>query len=81
VYGAYKAEEEFLTSQKNLSAHELTGFYATWPTGDFEISPANLFFDQVIGTWILITGMVLLFIFMKSTRKTVAKIFSEQFYS
>lgn len=58
VYGAYKAEEEFLTSQKNLSAHELTGFYATWPTGDFEISPANLFFDQVIGTWILITGTV-----------------------
>lgn len=55
VYGAYKAEEEYLTSQKNLSTHDLTGFYATWPTGDFEISPANLFFDQVIGTWILIT--------------------------
>ena len=41
VYAVYKDEEQYLVDSKNLTSRDLTGFYATWPTGDYEMSPVS----------------------------------------
>lgn len=41
VFAVYKDEEQYLSDKNNLTTHDMVGYYATWPTDDFEISPVS----------------------------------------
>merc|ERR1711935_669144 len=55
VWFAYAPGEAYLAAAPhNLSAKDLTGLYAAWPTEMYEISAGRLFYDQALGTFILL---------------------------
>ena len=55
VWFAYSPGEAYLAAAPhNLSAKDLTGLYATWPTEMYDISLGRLFYDQALGTFILV---------------------------
>jgi len=54
VWIAYAPAEAYLIEKHNMSAIGMAGLYATWPTGEFDVSQGTLFYDQALGTFILV---------------------------